>query len=245
VRLAKLLVIDDDTALLRALEIGLSSLGHEVRSAQTGSAGLSETALHRPDVVVLDLGLPDVDGVEVCRRIREWSSVPIIVLSADDNEERKVAALDTGADDYVTKPFGINELNARVRVALRHAASSEAAQDPRGESTEIALGPLRVDLENQSASLSGTPLDLTRREYQLLVFLARHAGKVCTHRMILESVWGIHSSGDTHYLREYTYRLRRKLGDEHGTFLVTRPGVGYQLVPPDDSVDPTAKVTGP
>jgi two-component system KDP operon response regulator KdpE len=184
-------------------------------------------------VVVLDLGLPDTDGVEVCRRIREWSPVPIIVLSADDDEDRKVAALDTGADDYVTKPFGINELNARLRVALRHAASSEAALEQKEHPTEIVLGPLRVDLENRSASMNREVLELTRREYQLLVYLARNAGKVCTHRMILESVWGIHTYGDTHYLREYTYRLRRKLGDEHGTFLVTRPGVGYQLVPPD------------
>lgn len=234
--MAKVLVIDDDTALLRALEIGLRALGHEVRSAQTGAAGLSETALQRPDVVVLDLGLPDIDGVEVCRRIREWSPVPIIVLSADDNEDRKVAALDTGADDYVTKPFGINELNARLRVALRHAASSEGALEVKEHPTEIVLGPLSIDLENQSASMHGDPLELTRREYQLLVYLARNAGKVCTHRMILESVWGINTH-DSHYLREYTYRLRRKLGDEHGSFLVTRPGVGYQLVPPENGND--------
>jgi two-component system, OmpR family, KDP operon response regulator KdpE len=230
--LASVLVVDDDPALLRVLEIGLKALGHEVRSARTGATGLSGTALHPPDVVVLDLGLPDIDGVEVCRRIREWTNVPIIVLSADYNEDRKVAALDTGADDYVTKPFGINELNARLRVALRHVASSEsggASNDP----TEISLGPLSIDLTNQSATMDDAPLELTRREFQLLAYLARHAGKVCTHRMILEAVWDIRSSSDTHYLREYAYRLRRKLGDEHGTFLVTRPGVGYQLVPPE------------
>jgi two-component system, OmpR family, KDP operon response regulator KdpE len=233
--LAHLLVIDDDPALLRALEIGLSALGHEVHLAHDGANGLSATAVDRPDVVVLDLGLPDIDGVEVCRRIREWTSVPIIVLSADDNEDRKVAALDTGADDYVTKPFGINELDARVRVALRHAASSEATLQANGDATEVGLGPLYIDLVNQSVSMDGRPVDLTKREYQLLAYLARHVGKVCTHRMILESVWGIRSYGDTHYLREYAYRLRRKLGDEHGRLLVTRPGVGYQLVLPEGS----------
>jgi two-component system, OmpR family, KDP operon response regulator KdpE len=235
---ASLLVIDDDPSLRRALEIGLCALGHDVRSAQTGNAGISETALHPPEVVVLDLGLPDIDGVEVCRRIREWTSVPIIVLSADYNEDRKVAALDSGADDYVTKPFGINELDARVRVAMRHAASSDSPQSE--DTSELSLGPLCVDLREQSARLNDVPLDLTRREYQLLAFLARHAGKVCTHKMILEAVWGAHSYSDTHYLREYTYRLRRKLGDEHGTFLVTRPGVGYQLVPPDPTAADTA-----
>jgi two-component system, OmpR family, KDP operon response regulator KdpE len=233
--LAHLLVIDDDPSLLRAVEIGLSALGHEVHLARDGANGLSATAVERPDVVVLDLGLPDIDGVEVCRRIREWTSVPIIVLSADDNEDRKVAALDTGADDYVTKPFGINELDARVRVALRHAASSETALQANGDASEIELGPLFIDAANQSVSMAGRPVDLTRREYQLLVYLARHVGKVCTHRLILESVWGIHSYRDTHYLREYAYRLRRKLGDENGTLLVTRPGVGYQLVPPEVS----------
>ena len=229
--MASVLVIDDDPGLRRALEIGLCALGHDVRSAQTGYAGISETALHRPEVVVLDLGLPDIDGVEVCRRIREWTTVPIIVLSAEYDEDRKVAALDTGADDYVTKPFGIKELDARVRVALRHAASSQT-QTAENES-DLSFGPLSIDLGEQTARMNGAPLDLTRREYQLLAFLGRHAGKVCTHKMILEGVWGAHSYSDTHYLREYTYRLRRKLGDEHGTFLVTRPGVGYQLVPPD------------
>jgi two-component system, OmpR family, KDP operon response regulator KdpE len=232
--LAKLLVIDDDTALLRALEIGLSALGHEVKSARTGANGLAATAVDRPDVVVLDLGLPDIDGVEVARRIREWATVPIIVLSADDNEDRKVAALDTGADDYVTKPFGINELDARVRVALRHTASTEAAGQSNADTGKIQIGSLYMDLVDQSVTVQEEPVELTRREYQLLLYLARHVGKVCTHRTILESVWGIHSYGDNHYLREYVYRLRRKLGDERGRLLVTRPGVGYQLVPPEN-----------
>jgi two-component system KDP operon response regulator KdpE len=229
--MAKLLVIDDDAALLRALRIGLQSLGHEVAVATTGGRGLSETALSRPDAVVLDLGLPDIDGVEVCRRIREWSEVPIIVLSADDNEDRKVAALDTGADDYVIKPFGMNELDARLRVALRHAASSQAAREPG--TAELNVGPLSIDLPSHEARLDGELVELTPREFELLVYLARHVGKVCTHRMILEAVWGSSYGRATHYLREYTYRLRKKLGDEEGTFLRTRPGVGYQLVPPD------------
>ena len=228
--MAKLLVIDDDAALLRALRIGLQSLGHEVAVATTGTRGLSETALLRPDAVVLDLGLPDIDGVEVCRRIREWSEVPIIVLSADDNEDRKVAALDIGADDYVIKPFGMNELDARLRVALRHAASAQGVGD---SVAELTVGPLSIDLPNHEVRLDDELVELTPREFELLAYLARHVGKVCTHRMILEAVWGNSHGRATHYLREYTYRLRRKLGDEEGNFLRTRPGVGYQLVPPD------------
>ncbi len=223
--MSKVLVVDDDPSLRRALRIGLVARGYEVSVAGAGGEGIDQVALSAPDVVVLDLGLPDIDGVDVCRRLREWSSVPILVLSAADAEGRKVAALDAGADDYVTKPFGMAELEARLRVALRHA---RAGRDE--ELTELAVGDLRVDLVHQSASFRGRELDLTARELAFLTYLARNAGKVCTHHMILKEVWGPQYGAETHYLRVYAHRLRRKLGDEDGVFLRTHPGIGYQLV---------------
>ena len=224
------LVVDDDPALLRVLKIGLSGLGYVVHTAGNGVTGLSETALHSPDVLVLDLGLPDLDGVEVCRRVREWSDVPIIVLSADATEDRKIDALDSGADDYVTKPFSMGELQARLRVALlRGSKGSPAGTDSADEST-IEAGPLAVDLARHEARLEGEALDLTPREFDFLAYLARNHDRVATQRMILEAVWGPGYGSDIRYLREYAYRLRKKLGDEHGTFLRTRPGIGYQLV---------------
>jgi two-component system KDP operon response regulator KdpE len=224
----KVLVVDDDPALLRVLRIALVASAYDVVTATNGATGISEAALHTPDVVVLDLGLPDIDGIEVCRRIREWTEVPIIVLSADGTEGRKVEALDHGADDYMTKPFGMNELQARLRVALRH-------RQEEGTS-ELVVGPLWLDLAHPEAQMSGEELELTGREFGFLAYLAQYAGKVCTHRMILEAVWGPHYVRDTRYLREYAYRLRRKLGDEGGVFLRTHPGVGYQLVAPEAAV---------
>jgi two-component system KDP operon response regulator KdpE len=223
---ARVLVVDDDSALLRVLRIGLRALGHEVLAASTGAQGLSQAAVWSPDVIVLDLGLPDMDGLEVCRRIRQWSAVPIIVLSADGTEDRKIAALDGGADDYMTKPFGMGELEARLRVALRHRPTETGPDEP----TTVAVGPLELDLVRHEARLDGRDLELTTREFDLLAYLARHAGKVCTHRMILEHVWGPRYGTENHYLRVYSYRLRRKLGDTDGTFLRTLPGVGYELV---------------
>ncbi len=222
-----ILVVDDDPSLLRALRIGLSARGYEVSVAGTGGEGISQVALGAPDVVVLDLGLPDLDGVDVCRRLREWSKVPILVLSAADAEGRKVAALDAGADDYVTKPFGMAELEARLRVALRHAGAAR-----KDERTELVVGDLRVDLVHQGASYRGRELELTARELAFLTYLARNAGKVCTHHMILKEVWGPQYGGETHYLRVYAHRLRRKLGDDEGALLRTHPGIGYQLVSP-------------
>ncbi len=223
--MTKVLVVDDDPALLRVLRIALVAGAFEVITATNGTAGISEAALHAPDVIVLDLGLPDIDGIEVCRRVREWSEVPIIVLSADGTEDRKVEALDNGADDYMTKPFGMNELQARLRVALRH-------QREEGTS-EITVGPLWLDLAHHEAQMSGEVVELTNREFGFLAYLAQYAGKVCTHRMILEAVWGPRYVRDTRYLREYAYRLRRKLGDEEGVFIRTHPGVGYQIVAPE------------
>jgi two-component system KDP operon response regulator KdpE len=223
--MARVLVIDDDPALLRVLRIALGAKGYEVSAATNGTEGISEAALKSPDVVVLDLGLPDVDGAEVCRSIREWSEVPIIVLSADGTEDRKVEVLDLGANDYMTKPFGMNELLARLRVTLRRVSGPQQA--------EVDAGPLHLDLVHHETRLSGEVIELTRREFAFLAYLTQTAGKVCTHRLVLEAVWGPRHVRATRYLREYAYRLRRKLGDEEGTFLVTHPGIGYQLVVPE------------
>jgi two-component system KDP operon response regulator KdpE len=224
--MARVLAVDDDQALLRVLRIGLSALGHSVLVASTGEQGISQAAIGSPDIIVLDLGLPDIDGMEVCRRVRQWSDVPVIVLSADGTEDRKIASLDGGADDYMTKPFGMGELEARLRVALRHRAPGDGDED----SKEITVGPLELDLVHHEARMAGKPVELTTREFALLVFLARNAGKICTHHMILEHVWGPHYGTETQYLRVYVYRLRRKLGDEKGELIRTNPGVGYQLV---------------
>jgi len=223
---AKVLVVDDDVALLRVLSVGLGSRGFEVVVARTGEQGLSLLALEQPEVTILDLGLPDLDGLEVCRRLREWSSVPLLVLSATGDEQRKVAALDAGADDYVTKPFGMRELEARLRAALRHAPR------PGGEEAAVlSVGDLVLDGVHREATVSGRPLGLTAREFSLLSFLARHAGRTCTHQMILREVWGGEYGGEAQSLRAYVYRLRRKLGDRGGTRLRSVPGIGYVLVP--------------
>jgi two-component system, OmpR family, KDP operon response regulator KdpE len=224
--LPRVLVIDDDRDLLNVCRVGLEALGHQVWTARTGRDGLDEAAIRGPDVIVLDLGLPDMDGMDVGKRIRTWSDVPIVVLSADGSEDRKVDALDAGADDYMTKPFGMRELNARLRVALRHHAV--AAEDR----AELDVGPLHLDLVHCEAALDGRVLDLTAKEFEFLAFLARHAGKVCTRRMILEHVWGSQYAGDLHYLKVYAYRIRRKLGDEGGQILQSDPSVGYRLMPP-------------
>jgi two-component system KDP operon response regulator KdpE len=232
----RVLVVDDDPALLRALRIGLEARGFEVIVALTGAEGLSRAAQATPQLVVLDLGLPDIDGVEVCRRLRQWTEVPVIVLSALDSEDRKVLALDSGADDYVTKPFGMQELEARLRVALRHAA----ARNPSPATATLTVGPVVVDVASRVVRVSGVPVELTAREFDLLAYLARNAGKVCTHRTILREVWGPGYGNETHYLRVYASRLRHKLGDQGGPLLRTNPGVGYQLVD-----EPPARRTGP
>ena len=223
----RILIIDDDPDLLRVCTVGLEALGHEVSTAGTGGDGLATAAIRAPEVIVLDLGLPDLDGLEVCQRIRSWSEVPIVVLSADSSEDRKVEALDGGADDYMTKPFGMRELSARIRVALRHRTA------PDGQQSELDTGTLHFDFTHLEATLGGRPLDLTPKEFGFLAYLARHAGKVCTRRMILEHVWGPGYDRELHYLKVYAYRLRRKLGDESGRILQSDPSVGYRLVPPE------------
>jgi two-component system, OmpR family, KDP operon response regulator KdpE len=222
--LAKVLVVDDDRALLRALRVGLSARGHDVLGAVTAEEGLTKVAVDDPEVVVLDLGLPDLDGIAVCHRIRQWTNVPIIVLSATGLEGRKVQALDAGANDYVTKPFGMAELEARIRSAVRNRQPDLAA-----EQSQLVVGALELDVVHHQATLDGQPIALTSKEFDLLAFLARHAGKVCTHQMILGQVWGGEYGSEAEYLRVYIYRLRRKLGDSEGRLLRTTPGIGYSL----------------
>jgi two-component system KDP operon response regulator KdpE len=223
--MAKVLVIDDDPSLLRALRLGLRAGGHDVVTAPDGEQGITQTALTAPDVVVLDLGLPDVDGQTVCKRIREWSRVPIIILSASGAEDRKVAALDGGADDFVTKPFGMAELEARIRTALRHGQG--AADGPRP--TAITIGPLDLDLVHHEARNHGQPVGLTAKEFEVLSYLARHPGRTCTHQMILSAVWGTGYGRESRYLHAYIHRLRQKLHDRSATLIRTIPGVGYVL----------------
>ena len=226
--MSKVLVVDDDPSLLKALRIGLTARGDDVLTAHSGAEAVNQVALAGPDLVILDLGLPDIDGLEVCSRVRAFSDVPIVVLSAYGDERRKVEALDSGADDFVTKPFGMAELEARLRVALRHAAARKDGGS--GHETTLEVGDLEVDLVHHMATLSDSALQLTAKEFELLSYLARHAGKVCTHHMILKEVWGPGYGVESNYVRVYTHRLRKKMGDEEGQLLRTVPGVGYQLV---------------
>jgi two-component system, OmpR family, KDP operon response regulator KdpE len=228
-----LLVIDDEPAILRVVGTGLRARGYRVVTAATGEEGITQVALASPAVIILDLGLPDIDGVEVCRRIRQWTDTPILVLSAHGTELRKVAALDEGADDFITKPFGMAELQARIRVALRHRARDA----PGAEPGRIDLGPLVVDMAGRAVTVDGRAVDLTAREFDFLAYLARHAGKVVTHRILLEAVWGPGYGTETHYLRVYASHLRKKIEADPANprFLRTSPGVGYQLVAPAET----------
>jgi two-component system KDP operon response regulator KdpE len=226
--MTKVLVVDDDPSLVKALRIGLTARGDDVVTAHTGTDAITQVALVHPDLVILDLGLPDLDGLEVCRRIREFSQVPVVILSAYGDERRKVEALDGGADDFITKPFGMAELEARLRVAMRHAASRADADDP--SSSAFVVGDLEIDMVHHMAAQHGAALPLTSREFDLLAYLARNAGKVCTHHMILKDVWGPGYGAESNYVRVYTHRLRKKLGDDEGRILRTIPGIGYQLM---------------
>lgn len=222
--MTRVLVVDDDSSLRKALRIGLEARGYSVVAVSKGSDGVAQVALSSPDVIVLDLGLEDVDGIDVCRQVRAWSTVPIVVLSAAGTEERKVAALDLGADDYVTKPFSMAELEARLRTALRHAGAV------RQEPSEFRVGELSIDMARKMATYSGGQLDLTAHEFALLAFLARNVGKVCTHEMILKQVWGNGYADEQNYVRVYVHRLRRKLGDAEGEIVKNHAGIGYELV---------------
>ncbi len=218
-------LVEDELPIRRFMRAALTAQGYRLYEAATGADGLVEVATRRPDVVIVDLGLPDMDGLEVIRRIREWSAVPIIVLSARGQETDKVAALDAGADDYVSKPFGPAELLARLRVAVRHAAGA------RSDTAVIGVGHLQVDLGRRRATVAGREIHLTPIEYKLLATLMRHAGKVLTHRQLLAEVWGPSHLGQAHYLRVYMGQLRRKLEADPARprYLLTEPGVGYRL----------------
>jgi two-component system KDP operon response regulator KdpE len=220
------LVVEDEAQMRRFLRASLGSHGFSVVEAATGAEAIALATSHNPEVVLLDLGLPDTDGLDLTRRLREWSVVPIIVLSARGREEDKVMALDAGADDYLTKPFGVNELLARIRVALRHAALAGGAADP-----VLQVGGLRIDQPRREVTLDGRELRLTPLEYRLLALLAQNAGRVLTHRHILKQVWGPGHVEDTHYLRVYMAQLRRKLEPDPAQprLLLTEPGVGYRL----------------
>ena len=221
-----ILVLDDEPQIVRLLTLTLESAGYRTMSAGRGQEGLILAAHHRPALVLLDLGLPDLPGQEVLRRLREWSAVPVIILSVQDAEGGKVAALDQGADDYVTKPFLTGELLARIRVALRHA-------EPGPAEPVFRAGDLVVDLASRVVTRAGRVVSLTATEYALLRLLVKHAGRVLTHRHILREVWGPNAEQQTHYLRVYLARLRDKLEADPSApvLFITEPGVGYRLQP--------------
>jgi two-component system, OmpR family, KDP operon response regulator KdpE len=220
------LVVDDEALILRALTASLGAAGYHVATAVDGRSALEAAALRHPAAVVLDLRLPDMDGVEVCRRLREWTDVPIIVVSALDGEADKIAALDAGADDYVTKPYSAGELLARLRASLRRVSESV---DGAGI---VRFGGIVVDLARQQVLRDGVLVHLTPTEYELVATLSRHPGKVLTHAMLLRAVWGLAYQGETHYVRVYMARLRRKLEQDPSRprHLVTQSGIGYRLV---------------
>jgi two-component system KDP operon response regulator KdpE len=220
----KVLVIDDEDSIRRFLRVTLTSQSYTVLEAATGRDALSIAATHKPDLVILDLGLPDIDGIEVTRLLREWTRVPIIILSVRGSENDKIAALDAGADDYLTKPFGVGELLARLRTALRHIVQTN------GEAV-FTCGVLKVDLARRQVLLSEREVQLTPNEYQLLRRFVTHAGKVLTHRYLLREVWGIEYGDELHMLHVNISNLRRKIEPDPARpqFIVTEPGVGYRL----------------
>ena len=225
---ATILVIDDEPQIRKFLRISLVSQGYTVLEAATGADGLSQAALGRPDVLVLDLGLPDMDGQQVLREFREWSNAPVLVLSVRASEAQKVQALDGGANDYVTKPFGIQEFLARIRALLRQAPAQG------GQESALELGPLTIDLGFRRVLLEGVEVALTRKEYAVLALLARHPGRVITQQQLLKDIWGPSHVENSHYLRIVVGHLRQKLADDptRPRFIVTEAGVGYRLMDP-------------
>jgi len=224
---ARILVIDDEPQIRRFLEISLRAQGYVVALADSGRAGLAELAAHGADVVVLDIGLPDLDGHGVLRELRQWSQVPVIMLTVRDGEAEKVAALDSGANDYVTKPFGVQELMARIRGLLRARIAATDAAMPLFDD-----GRLHVDLGRREVTLDGEPVVLSRKEYALLALLLQHAGRVVTQPQLLRELWGPTHQDDTHYLRILVGKLRQKLGDDATAprYIATEPGVGLRFV---------------
>ena len=223
----RILVFEDEPQMQKFLRASLTAEGYRTLEATSGKEGIELARTHNPDLVLLDLGLPDMDGMDVTKALREWSAKPIVVISARGQEEDKVRALDLGADDYLTKPFGTGELLARIRVAIRH--SSRAKE----ESTEplLQIGELGIDLDRRRVVVSGREVHLTPNEYKLFAYLMKHAGKVLTHRQLLKEVWGAAYASQTHYLRVYMVQLRHKLEADptRPRYLVTEPGVGYRL----------------
>ncbi|MGI9860209.1 response regulator [Moorella naiadis] len=222
---ARVLIIDDEPPIRRLLKVALAAHGYDLAEATSGEEGLQQAAFLHPDLVILDLGLPDLDGLEVIKRLREWSQVPVIILTVREHEQDKIAALDAGADDYVTKPFSMGELLARMRVALRHTAQRE-------DEPALHLGGLTVDLPRRLVTVAGREVKLTPTEYEILKHLAVNAGRVLTHRQLLRTIWGPEYQEDTHYLRVYIGQLRRKLEPDptRPRYIITEPGVGYRLV---------------
>ncbi len=222
-----ILLIEDEPQMRRFLRVTLQSHGYRLIEAPTGQEGLKQATTRNPDVVLLDLGLPDMDGIEVAKQLREWSEVPVIIISAREQEEDKIKALDAGADDYLTKPFGAGELLARIRVALRHKALQHAAQ----KEPVFILDGLRVDLAARQVFLNELEIHLTPIEYRLLTVLIKNAGKVVTHTHLLKEVWGPVYGSQTQYLRVYMTQLRRKLEADPARpkFLINEPGIGYRL----------------
>ena len=225
-----ILVIDDEPQILRAIRTILTEKQFKVSTASRGEEGLTLAAANDPDLIILDLGLPDMDGVEVCTRLREWTQTPIIILSVRDSERDKVAALDQGADDYLTKPFGIEELLARVRVALRHSASRKGSQGT--QSKLVRAGPITIDLAWHIVKRGDEEVKLTGTEYKLLAYLAANHGRVLTHQSILAHVWGPADADHTEYLRVYMRQLRKKLevDPERPQYILTEPGIGYRFI---------------
>ncbi|HEY8378295.1 MAG TPA: response regulator [Nannocystis sp.] len=225
------LIVEDEAPLRRFLRAALVAQNYRLVEAETAAEGLQRATEHNPDIVLLDLGLPDGDGLDVTSRLREWTRVPIIVLSARGQERDKVQALDAGADDYLTKPFGTSELLARIRVALRRVAERTPNEEPI-----VALGDVTVDLARRLVTRAGKPVHLTPHEYKLLTTLLKYAGKVVTHKQLLKEVWGPQAVSQTHYLRVYMAQLRQKLEADPARprYLTTEPGVGYRLRSEDD-----------
>ena len=225
-----ILVIDDEPQILRAMRTILTSRKFRVITASRGEEGLALATAEQPDLIILDLSLPDMDGTEVCAQLRQWTQTPIIILSVRDSERDKVTALDKGADDYLTKPFGIEELLARIRVALRHAFHA-----PAGKPTTIKAGEIQIDLASHVVTRRGEEIKLTSTEYNLLAYLARNVGRVLTHQMILREVWEPADANHIEYLRVYIRQLRKKLEDdpEQPQIILNEPGIGYRFVADD------------
>lgn len=223
--MARILVIDDEPQIRRLLRVSLSAHEYQVLEAASGQEGLNQIAMHRPDLVILDLGLPDQDGLEIIQQLREWSKTPVVILSAREHESEKIAALDAGADDYVTKPFSMGELLARIRAALRHATGLP-------DEPVITLGNLMVNFAERTVTVNQIEIKLTPTEYELIKILAKNTGKVLTHRQLLRDVWGPAYERENHYLRIYIGQLRRKIEQDSSLprHIITEPGVGYRLV---------------